>query len=125
MGRWLPALSEAPISNSRTSSWADMFRSIGLVLLTLAFASPGTQVVGKLFQGPTEELLKRAYDVIIVGGMLFATKISFSSADAFLSAGAGGGATASRLTEDPRVRVLLIEAGGRSVTCFHLCASRR
>ncbi|KAI0754898.1 alcohol oxidase [Daedaleopsis nitida] len=62
---------------------------------------------GTLFEGPTEEVLQQTYDVIVVG------------------AGAGGAVMAARLSEDPRVRVLLVEAGGSDYMNFNISVPAR
>jgi choline dehydrogenase len=71
-------------------------------------------LVGKQSNSKTDE-----FDIIIIGGG--ACRIGrtvLRSAD--ISLGTAGCVLASRLTEDPSLRVLVLESGGRSVTFLHL-----
>ncbi|KAI0770378.1 alcohol oxidase [Fomes fomentarius] len=80
-----------------------MLRNKGVVLLAFGLG----RALGALYEGPTDEVLKRNYDVIVVGG------------------GAGGGVVASRLSEDPSVRVLLIEAGSSDYAALNISVPAR
>ena len=60
-----------------------------LLLIASAFA----QVYAALLSDPTQLPAHKTYDYIVVG------------------AGPGGGTVATRLSEDPHIEVLLIEAG--------------
>ena len=86
--------------------------------LFVALALLGTPVFGALFETPTDELLKTKYDIIVIGGEQTSyTRRVYTDIETL--AGAGGAVMANRLTEDPKTRVLLIEAGGRQVA--HAC----
>ncbi|KAI0754900.1 alcohol oxidase [Daedaleopsis nitida] len=73
-----------------------------LIFLFLVLVVGTSQSLATLFESPIEELLKKNYDIIIVG------------------AGAGGAVMASRLSEDPCLRILLIEAGGSDFTDINI-----
>ncbi|KAI0770376.1 alcohol oxidase [Fomes fomentarius] len=75
---------------------------LSLYILVLAVCS--ALAFARLFEAPTQALLNASYDIIIIG------------------AGAGGAVMANRLTEDPKMRVLLIEAGGSDFMNLNISA---
>lgn len=104
-------------------------RMLGLViwftpLAALFFVLPSL-VLGALFQSPSDFWHDVQYDYIVVGGASLPVLLPLTlvAASCFVDlmgvllgssiGGAGGGVLANRLTEDPDVMVLVIEAGSR------------
>lgn len=90
----------------------EISKPLGSVMLQAAFLLLSLFVLpawGAIFTDPSQ-LKTATYDFIVVGGQwlsfMYRTHINF-----FVTAGAGGGVVASRLSENPAFKVLLIEAG--------------
>lgn len=68
--------------------------------------------LAKLYNNPSE-LTKTTYDYIVVGGefrVIHSIRYHFTDF-CYLIAGAAGAVVAARLSEDPKISVLLVEAG--------------